>query len=109
MKWAAAVVAWLAMACGDGINIHAPNLTDPTCSHVETYAFTAGDDTCTRLYDAHGSTLFRREGSANCGGTKCLRLEPGETGYALSEIRLTAAPEWTATIDACADVPNCPD
>jgi hypothetical protein len=92
-----------------GCNMHPPDLSEPFCARTEVEAYSAGDAECVLLDDSNGLTLFKLETSESCGGPPCLRLEPGQVGYALEKIKPTAGAEWNVTRGACDQVPQCGD
>jgi hypothetical protein len=94
------------LLCACSYTAHPPLLNG--CPRVEVEAYTAGALECVLLEDTNGLTLFRLESSESCGGPACLRLDPGQTGYALEKIRPGPEAEWSVLQDACAEVPRCP-
>lgn len=103
MRW----LALLALACSD-VSLHSPSVLDPFCTRVAIETYTAPAETCIRLVDANGLTLFKRSDSDSCGGPPCLRLLPGETAFVLAKLRPdTAEPAWLVEIDDCDETPEC--
>jgi hypothetical protein len=98
----------LALACGDH-EVHVPDLTHgQLCPRAIVETYTAPPDRCLRLDDQNGLTLFRAAESDDCGGPPCLRLTPGQTGYALEKIRPGTPAVWSFWIDSCDAVLFCP-
>lgn len=99
-------LALLLAACGD---LHAPNLAAPTCGRTATHAFTAGPGECIQLSEPTGYIVFQRAEESGCSGVACLRLESGETGYALARV-LDQQPDgtWDVVVASCELVPACP-
>lgn len=103
MRRAALLLASVA-ACT--IETHAPNVSEPTCFRVPIAEYTAPPDTCIRLVDANGLTLFRRAESTSCGGPDCLVLAPGETAYALAKVKPGPEPTWRVEVGDCDPCPT---